>query len=197
MSWSGMKNLVLENSRVRLRRVKANDLDAFGRVAYEPAIWQHFVAQILNPADLQHFVETAIQDTFNGTRIVFAIEDRRSGQIVGSTAFGNLAESERRLEIGWSWLAQRARGTDVNRAAKLALLEHAFGQLECERVEFKTDVLNTGARAALAAIGASEEGILRSFNYMPGGRRRNVIYYSILGSEWPTVRSKFFADVGI
>jgi RimJ/RimL family protein N-acetyltransferase len=196
MSWSGLKNIVLENSRVQLRRVAATDLEAFGRIAYEPAIWRYFVTQILEPSDLQRFVESAIQDTLNGTRIVFAIIERATGRIVGSSAFGNLAESERRLEIGWSWLAQEARGTGINRAAKLALLDHAFQRLECERVEFKTDVLNTGARAALSAIGAREEGVLRSFNYMPGGRRRDVIYYSILRAEWPAVREKHFAGIG-
>lgn len=193
MNWRNLKDLTLENERVRLRRIRITDRAALEQIVYEPAIWQHFVAQISTSDDLDRFVEQAVQDTLNGTRIVFAIIDRNTDRIVGSSAYGNLSEAERRIEIGWSWLCEQARRTGINREAKCALLHHAFEALECERVEFKTDVLNTAARSGLAAIGASEEGVLRSFNYMPGGRRRDVIYYSILRNEWPTVRQTRFA----
>jgi RimJ/RimL family protein N-acetyltransferase len=195
MSWDKLKDLVLTNSRVELRRIQITDRKAFKRIVFDPDIWRYFVSQISTPDDLDDFIEFAVRDTLNGTRIVFAIVDRARGRIVGSSAYGNLAEPERRLEIGWSWLTAEARRTGINRAAKLALLDHAFGELGCERVEFKTDVLNTAARAGLAGLGAHEEGVLRSFNYMPGGRRRDVIYYSILRHEWPTVRQERFSAV--
>lgn len=195
MSWGKLKDLTLTNGRVELRRVRLTDRAAFEKIVFEPAIWQYFVARISTPDDLDAFLESAVADTLNGIRNVFAIIDRASGDIVGSSAYGNLAESERRLEIGWSWLSAGARRTGINRAAKLALLDHAFDELGCERVEFKTDVLNTGARTALARLGAQEEGVLRSFNYMPGGRRRDVIYYSILRNEWPAVRRERLAAI--
>lgn len=193
MSWAKLKDVVLVNDRVELRRVRLTDRAAFERIAFEPEIWEYFVARISTMDELDDFLETAIADTACGTRIVFAITERGSGLVVGSSAYGNLAPSERRVEIGWSWLAAEARRTGVNRAAKLALLDHAFGELDCERVEFKTDVLNTTARTALSRLGAKEEGVLRSFNYMPGGRRRDVIYYSILRGEWPDVRERLTA----
>lgn len=193
--WAALRDVVLSNGRVSLRRIQVADRDALERIVYDPDIWRHFVTRIATPDDLDRFVETAIQDTLNGTRIVFAVIDREDDRLVGSTAYGNLAEADRRLEIGWSWLAAEARGTGINRAAKLALLDHAFDVLGCERVEFKTDVLNTGARAALSRIGAHEEGVLRSYNYMPGGRRRDVVYYSILRSEWPSLRRERFAEL--
>ena len=148
----------LENERVRLRRIRIDDYAAFERIVFEPEIWEYFVARIQAPDDLSRFIEQAIQDTLNGTRIVFAIIDRRTDRIVGSTAYGNLAEGERRLEIGCTWLCRDARRTGINRAVKFELLKHAFETLECERVEFKTDILNAGARAGLAGIGAEEEG---------------------------------------
>ncbi|MFB7935784.1 GNAT family N-acetyltransferase [Streptomyces sp. NPDC056049] len=194
--WNELARLALANDRVTLRRVGVADTAAFERIVYEPEIWRHFVQRIETPGDLHTFIETAIRDTLNGTRVVLAITDNASGEIVGSTAYGNLAPADRRLEIGWSWLCARARRTGVNRAVKLALLDHAFGALDCERVEFKTDVLNTAARAGLAGIGASEEGVLRSFNVMPGGRRRDVVYYSILRDEWPSVRKERFEETG-
>jgi RimJ/RimL family protein N-acetyltransferase len=195
MSWAALPNLVLSNSRVILRRIRVTDRDDLARIVYDEDIWRYFVARIATPGELDQFIEVAIQDTLNRSRIVFAIVDRDSERLVGSTAYGNLAESERRLEIGWSWLSAGARRTGINRAAKLALLDHAFGVLGCERVEFKTDVLNAPARTALLGIGATEEGVLRSFNYMPGGRRRDVVYYSILRHEWPAVRSERFASL--
>lgn len=195
MSWGKLKDLVLTNRRVELRRIRITDRDAFARIVFDPEIWRHFVSRISTPDELDEFVESAVRDTLNGTRIVFAVIDRESGRIVGSTAYGNLAESERRVEIGWSWLAAEARRTGINRAAKFALLDHAFGELGCERVEFKTDVRNTAARTGLARLGAQEEGVLRSFNYMPGGHRRDVIYYSILRDEWPTVRQERFSAI--
>ncbi|MFJ7073492.1 GNAT family N-acetyltransferase [Streptomyces sp. NPDC098781] len=195
MSWHNLSDTVLSNSRVELRRIRVTDRAEFERVVYDEAIWRYFVTRIETPADLDAFIETAIKDTLTGTRIVFAIVDRNSGHIMGSSAYGNLAPADRRLEIGWSWVATEARRTGINRAAKLALLDHAFDVLECERVEFKTDVLNTVARTGLAALGAQEEGVLRSFNYMPGGRRRDVVYYSILRDEWPALRKERFAAV--
>lgn len=193
MSWKALPDVVLENDRVQLRRVRIADRDDFGRIAYDEDIWRYFVSRIATPDDLDQFLETAIRDSLTGTRVVFAIVDRATGRVAGSSAYGNLAEADRRVEIGWSWVSREARRTGINRAAKLALLDHAFDVLECERVEFKTDVLNTGARVGLAGIGAREEGVLRSFNYMPGGRRRDVVYYSILRHEWPEVRATRFA----
>jgi len=195
MGWDKLADAVLSNDRVTLRRVRIGDVEEFSRIVYEPETWEYFVTRIGSPEDLDAFVESAVKDTLNGTRIVFAIVDNATGRIVGSSAYGNLAKADRRLEIGWSWVCGAARRTGINRAAKLALLDHAFTELGCERVEFKTDVLNTGARRGLAGIGATEEGVLRSFNYMPGGRRRDVIYYSILRDEWPAVRSERFGQV--
>lgn len=195
MSWKALPDVVLRNDRVELRRVRITDRDDFARIAYDEDIWRYFVSRISTPDELDQFLETAIRDSLTGTRIVFAIVDRATGRIAGSSAYGNLAEADRRVEIGWSWVSREARRTGINRAAKLALLDHAFDVLGCERVEFKTDVLNTGARAGLAGIGAREEGVLRSFNYMPGGRRRDVVYYSILRHEWPEVRATRFASL--
>lgn len=192
MNWNDLKSVVLENHRVRLRRVRLSDRADFGRIAFDPAIWRHFVAQVTTQEELDSFIEQALQDCMNGTRIVFAIIDRETDRIVGSSAYGNITPLERRLEIGWSWLGEEARRTGINRAAKCALLQHAFEVLGCERVEFKTDVLNAPARAGLIGIGATEEGVLRSFNFMPGGRRRDVVYYSILRNEWPQVQAARF-----
>ncbi|MCR6480869.1 GNAT family N-acetyltransferase [Variovorax sp. ZS18.2.2] len=196
MDWNHqtLRDATLENEIVRLRRIAIDDKPGYARIAFDPGIWTYFVSTITDEASLDAFVEKGIQETLNGTRIVFSIIDKRSGQIAGSTSFGNLAGADRRLEIGWSWLGEAYRGTGLNRSVKGLLLAHAFGALECERVEFKTDILNTRARRGLEGIGATEEGTFRSFNYMPSGRRRDAVYYSILKSEWPRLRTERFGD---
>jgi len=187
MSWKNINTVTLNSERLCLRPIQADDKSQLGELAKDPSIWTYFVQQILSDADLEKFMLSALADTQAATRVVFTIQDRPSGEILGSMAYGNLSELERRLEIGWSWLGKRHRGTGANREAKRLLLQHAFDVLGCERVEFKTDVLNAQARKGLRNIGATEEGVLRSYNYMPGGRRRDAIYYSILKSEWPSV----------
>jgi RimJ/RimL family protein N-acetyltransferase len=188
MNWQSLAMRTLENERVVLRPLRPDDRAALRQIAMDPAIWRYFVAMIKTDADFDAFFDAAIEDTKAGRRVVFHITDKVSGRTAGSMSYGNLAESEQRLEIGWSWLGIAFQGTGVNHWSKFAMLEYAFERLGCQRVEFKTDVLNLQARRGLQNIGASEEGVLRSYNIMPGGRRRDAIYYSILRAEWPRVK---------
>lgn len=189
MSWDAIFSATLETPRVSLRPLAAADRDALADIAFDPDIWRYFVTRIDDQAGLDRFIHDGLADIAARRRAVFVITETRTGRLAGSMAFGNLARVDRRVEIGWSWLGREFRGTGVNRHAKLALLTQAFEALACERVEFKTDVLNVQARRGLRNIGAVEEGVLRSFNEMPDGRRRDAVYYSILRAEWPAVRA--------
>jgi RimJ/RimL family protein N-acetyltransferase len=124
-----------------------------------------------------------------GTELPFATVDIASGAVLGSTRFMAIAPADRRLEIGWSWLTPRARGTGANSEAKLLQLAHAFEVLGAMRVEFKTDARNERSRAALAAIGATFEGVFRRHMLMADGRVRDSAWYAIVDEDWPDVRS--------
>ncbi|MEU9035258.1 GNAT family N-acetyltransferase [Streptomyces sp. NPDC048352] len=189
LSWTEHTAAVLENDRVRLTPITEADREGVRAVAMDPDIWRYFVAAVATDADFEAFFDAGLADHAAGRRAVWTITDKDSGRIAGSMSFGNMAEADRRLEVGWSWLGRDFRGRGVNHWSKALLLEHAFEVLGAERAEFKTDVLNTRARRGLANIGATEEGVLRSFNYMPGGRRRDAVFYSVLRSEWPAVRA--------
>ncbi|REK87848.1 N-acetyltransferase [Streptomyces inhibens] len=193
MSWSERAPAVLDNGVVRLRPITAADREPIRSVAMDPAIWRYFVALVSDEASFKTFFDTMIADHEAGRRVVFHITDLATGRTAGSMSYGNLSEPDGRLEIGWSWLGRDFRGAGVNRHAKLLLLRHAFEQLGAERVEFKTDRRNEQARRALRNIGATEEGILRSFNPMPDGTRRDAVYYSVLRAEWPSVRDRLTA----
>lgn len=190
MTWAQTASTALENDRVLLRPIVAADREALREPAMSPEIWRYFVTLIETDADFDAFFDAALEDQHAGRRVVYHIVDKSTGRTAGSMSFCGIAEADGRLEIGWSWLGTEFQGKGVNRWAKLLMLEQAFDKLGAERVEFKTDALNLQARAGLRNIGATEEGTLRSFNPMPGGRRRDAVYYSVLRGEWPQVRER-------
>ncbi|WP_067821994.1 GNAT family N-acetyltransferase [Nocardia inohanensis] len=188
MSWNEIGKQVLGNEQLRMEPISESHREAVRAVAMDAEIWRYFVTLVETRDDFERFFDTCLDDHAAGRRVVFVIIDKAAGRVAGSMSYGNLAEADGRLEIGWSWLGADFRGRGHNRQAKLLLLEHAFDTMGALRVEFKTDELNTRARRALRNIGAVEEGTLRSFNFMPGGRRRDAVFYSILAGEWPGVR---------
>ncbi len=117
----------------------------------------------------------------------------RENQVVGSTSYLEIDEHHRRLEIGATWITPDHQRSPVNTEAKLLQLSHAFDTLGCNRVELKTDSLNSKSRAAIARIGAKEEGTFRNHMVMPDGRLRHSVYFSITVEEWPAVRTNLEA----
>jgi RimJ/RimL family protein N-acetyltransferase len=194
VSWAGPVAQRLGNEHLVLTPVAETDREALHRIAMDPLIWRHFVTLIETDDDYHAWFDASLADLAADRRIPFRISDRRTGTAVGSMSYGNLAAADRRLEIGWSWLGTPFQGRGYNSWAKLLLLEHAFDVLGAERVEFKTDVLNVQARRALRNIGAVEEGVFRSYNYMPGGRRRDAMFFSVIRADWPAVRDGLRAE---
>jgi RimJ/RimL family protein N-acetyltransferase len=190
MSWAELAAVPLENDYVLLRPVRPEDRDALRAIAMDPRIWRYFVYRIDTEADFDVFFDMGLADMKARTRVAYYIADKSTGAAAGSMSFGNLAEKDGRLEIGWSWLGIDSQGKGINRWAKFLMMQHAFEKMDAERVEFKTDQLNVQARHALRNIGAREEGTLRSFNPMPDGRRRDAVYYSVLKAEWPHVKEQ-------
>ena len=111
------------------------------------------------------------------------------GRWLAAPASGTPRRTDRRIEIGWTWLAVGWQGRGFNTRAKYLLLERCFESLSAHRVEFKTDAINHRARQALRKVGATEEGTLRAHTLMHDGRYRDTVYYSILADEWERVRA--------
>ncbi len=116
--------------------------------------------------------------------------DKPTGRVIGSTRYGNIERVHHRLEIGWTWVARQWQRSAINTEAKYLLLRHAFETLKCIRVELKTDSLNESSRAAILRIGAREEGTFRNHMITASGRIRHTVYFSILDSEWPGVKTR-------
>ncbi|HUI63921.1 MAG TPA: GNAT family protein [Bacteroidota bacterium] len=180
----------LEGNVVCLAPLSMAHLDGLCEVALEEELWEWAPSALRSKADLQAYIESALELQKEGKALPFAIIERASGRPIGSTRFGNIDTANRRVEIGWTWIARPWRRTLVNTEAKYLMLRHAFETLGCARVEFKTDVLNERSRRALLRIGAKEEGILRSHMIVRDGRIRDSVYYSIIASEWPEVKAR-------
>jgi N-acetyltransferase len=188
-------DVILETEHVLLRPFQASDLDQLEAIALDEDIWRFMITRVSNRQELEVWAQAASADRENRQRYTFVVVDKASGKLLGSTAYGNVSDRDKRLEIGWTWLSKEARGSGINRHCKLLLLSYAFDELQYERVELKTDALNLRSRQAMRKIGATEEGILRSHTLMHDGRRRDTIYYSILRPEWAHIRQHIFGDI--
>jgi RimJ/RimL family protein N-acetyltransferase len=183
-------DLILQNELVLLRPLVHEDYNSMKDITGEGSMWIYFTSDLSVKSELLVWLNNAIEETRNRTRLAFAVIYKPTGAVAGSTSFGNISSRDRRIEIGWTWLGREFQGKGINDNMKFLMFKYAFETLEYERVEMKTDVLNIPARRALLRIGATEEGVLRSHTLMTHGRRRDTIYYSILRSEWCEIKSR-------
>ena len=187
--------VVLEGHAVRLEPLTEAHVDALAEVGLDPELYRWTSSVIRTREEMREYVRSALADRARGSALPFATVSRREGRVVGSTRFANIDLANRRVEIGWTWIAAPWQRSAVNTEAKYLMLRHAFETLGCIRVELKTDVLNERSRAAIRRIGAKEEGILRRHMIVAGGRVRDSVYYSVLDSEWPEVKARLEAHM--
>jgi len=186
----------IETLRVVITPMRPEDYEVFLPLTTKsPELWKYFTKDLSIATDLKDWVNDAMKEKAAYKRMPFTITDRDTKQVCGSTSFGNISFFDQRIEIGWSWLAADYIGMGVNMAVKFALMSYAFEVLKMERVEAKTDFLNERAKAGLLKIGMIPEGVLRSHMRMPGNRRRDSAYYSILKDEWSERKSIFFSHL--
>jgi RimJ/RimL family protein N-acetyltransferase len=180
--------IILEGKGVRLEPLTQAHHAQLCEIGLDDELWRLTTTIIRTPEDMKKYIDAAAKDFSDGKALPFAIIEKASGKAVGSTRFGNIDPTHRRVEIGWTWIARQWQRTFINTETKYLLLSHAFDTLGCMRVEFKTDSTNSRSRNALMRIGAKEEGVFRNHMIMPGGRIRHSVYFSIIDSEWNTVR---------
>jgi len=184
--------VTLEGAVVRLEPIRREHVDSFWDAAKDALdnIFQWIPYRMKSKEDFQHAVEKALAEQERGESVVFATVDRSSGRVIGSTRFMNIDRINRHLEIGSTWIPPAWQRTAVNTEAKYLMLRHAFEVWQCMRVELKTDALNQRSRNAILRIGAKEEGTLRKHLITWTGRVRDTVYFSILDTEWPDIRSR-------
>lgn len=182
--------VTLEGQHVRLEPLTTGHAQALYQAAADGELWRSRVTVVpASPDAAGAYVEEALAGQVQGRYLPFVVIQKASGRVVGTTRYRAIERAHFRLEIGSTWLAASVQRTAVNTEAKYLLLRHAFEQLRCCRVELLTDVLNEQSRAAIARLGATQEGILRHHMIMPDGRHRDTACYSIIQPEWPSIKA--------
>jgi N-acetyltransferase len=141
-----------------------------------------------DPSGVEAYIAAALAAQARGQALPFAVRDA-AGELVGSTRYYDLDAAVPRLSIGYTWYAPKAQRTGVNTEAKLLLLGHAFETLGCVAVAFETSWFNQASRAAIARLGAKQDGVLRGHRRHADGTVRDTVVFSIIDAEWPAVKS--------
>jgi N-acetyltransferase len=187
--------VILEGPHVRLEPLALEHTPGLVEVGLDSELWKWIPIPVRTPEEMRAYVQTALKEQADGFALPFALIEKSSGRTVGCTRYANIERTHHRLEIGWTWVARQWQRTAVNTEAKYLLLHHAFEALKCMRVELKTDSLNDRSRGAILRIGAREEGTFRNHMITASGRIRHTVYFSIIDSEWPGVRTQLEAKL--
>lgn len=177
----------LHGDHARLEPLALQHVAALQEAAADGELWKLWYTSVPTFADTQAYVEAALADHALGVSLPFVVRDG-SGTVVGSTRFGRIDRAHRRVEIGWTWYARRAQRTALNTEAKLLLLTHAFETMDAICVQFMTSRFNFASRAAIARLGATQDGVLRNHMLNADGSVRDTVVFSIIQSEWPAVK---------
>lgn len=177
----------LENERVLLRPLLLSDLPILEKyVMEEPDLWQYSLVAINDIADLEKYIQDAIEARKLKTAYPFIVFDKLLQEYVGCTRFYDIQLTFKSTQLGYTWYSKKVWGTGLNQHCKFLLLQFAFDQIGFERVEFRADNNNKRSIAAMQKIGCTIEGVLRNHLPMPNGTRRDSIVLSILQQEWTT-----------
>ena len=183
---------ILVAGRVRLEPLEEAHRDGLARAADDPQIWTHLPHDGAG-AGFDGLFDASLRLAQGGREAIWAVRTLSDGALVGSTRYLAIEPAHRRLEIGYTWYAQSVWATQVNPACKLALMRYAFETLGFNRVELKTDNLNLRSQAAIAALGATREGVFRAHMVRRDGSLRDSVYFSVVRAEWPAVRQRLTA----
>jgi RimJ/RimL family protein N-acetyltransferase len=176
--------VTLENDHVRLSPLNLYNYENLLTVAAQDRLVQYSPSDIATPANLKAYVEMALAHLREKTALPFIVYDKHSRCYAGSTRYMNMQWHNKVLEIGSTWIGREFQGTGLNTQMKLLMIDHAFGAMGFEKVEFRIDERNLRSRGAVEKLGAVLEGILRRNVYLLDGFKRNTCCYGILKEEW-------------
>jgi RimJ/RimL family protein N-acetyltransferase len=187
-------NIVLETDRVLLRPLQFEDEEALQFIADDDSLWIYGLQDLSKPGELNKYIRKAIKDRDNETTAVWTIIDKKTNKMAGCTRLAEISWKDERGQIGWTWIGRDFQGSGLNKEMKFLILSYGFDVLNLNRIELKADERNLQSRKALLSIGASQEGILRQHMKIHDGYIRNTVFYSILSSEWDTVKQQYFKN---
>ena len=182
------KPVVLEGHGIRLEPLSLEHLAGLVKAASDGELWNLWFTSVPEPGATMTYIDDALKGLHERHMLPWAVRDLSDQAIVGTTRFHDIVPAIDRVEIGYTWYAQRCQRSHVNTTCKLLLLEHAFDQLGCAVVGLRTDNFNFRSQRAIEGIGAKKDGVLRRHQARRDGTVRDTVLYSILKEEWRDVR---------
>lgn len=193
----------LRGRLVTLEPLSLEHHDELLAAARDGELWRLWYTSVPTPEGMDTEIRRRLGLQEQGSMLPFTARRNDTGRVIGMTTFMNIDAATPRVEIGSTWNAVSAQGTGTNPESKLLLLGHAFDVWDCSAVEFRTDFHNHQSRAAIARLGAKQDGILRAHLRPAAGYVRDTVVFSITQPEWPGVRvglehriSRHFAEPG-
>ena len=180
--------LELGDDTVKLIPLKKQHRDGLLAAASDGNLWELWYTSVPSEATIDTYIATALDQKEKGEEYPFTVIDAQSGKIIGCTRFYGMQPQHKRLEIGYTWYAKSVQRTGVNTTCKRLLLGYAFEQLNCIAVQIVTDWFNLRSRAAIARLGAKQDGVLRNHRINADGSYRDTVVFSITKSEWHGVK---------
>jgi RimJ/RimL family protein N-acetyltransferase len=186
MPW--LEPVSLSGAHARLEPLAQTHCDGLAAAAKDGDLWKIWYTAIPKPEVMAEEIDRRLGLLKAGTMLPWTVFDA-DGRIAGMTTYMNVDAANRRVEIGSTWYAKRVQRSALNTQCKLLLLQHAFETLDCIAVEFRTHFFNHQSRRAIERLGAKQDGIFRNHQIAPNGTLRDTVVFSIIASEWPTVKA--------
>ena len=190
---SFVQPLVMCQNGVRLEPLALEHEEGLRAAAADGALWKLRITSVPEPQDTRAYIETALQMRADGNRFAFAVLDDATGDVLGSTSFHDILPAVKRVEIGYTWYRKSVQRSHVNTTCKLLMLQHAFDQLGCNVVGWRTDNFNFASQRAIERLGARKDGVIRGHALRRDGTIRDTVMYSMRAGEWPESRAQLLS----
>ena len=187
---SFVQPLVMCQNGVRLEPLALEHEEGLRAAAADGALWKLRITSVPEPQDTRAYIETALQMRADGNRFAFAVLDDATGDVLGSTSFHDILPTVKRVEIGYTWYRKSVQRSHVNTTCKLLMMGHAFDQLGCNVVGWRTDNFNFASQRAIERLGARKDGVIRGHALRRDGTIRDTVMYSMRAGEWPEARAQ-------
>lgn len=187
---SFVQPLVMRHNGVRLEPLALSHEDGLRAAAADGELWKLRITSVPEPHETRAYIETALKMRADGNRFAFAVVDDATGTVLGTTSYHDILPAVKRVEIGWTWYRKSVQRSHVNTTAKLLMMGHAFDQLGCNVVGWRTDNYNFASQRAIERLGAKKDGVIRGHALRRDGTIRDTVMYSMRSGEWPEARAQ-------
>lgn len=187
---SFVQPLVMCQNGVRLEPLALWHEDGLRAAAADGELWKLRITSVPEPHETRAYIETALKMREDGHRFAFAVVDDATGTVLGTTSYHDILPAVKRVEIGWTWYRKSVQRSHVNTIAKLLMMGHAFDQLGCNVVGWRTDNYNFASQRAIERLGAKKDGVIRGHALRRDGTIRDTVMYSMRSGEWPEARAQ-------